>query len=109
MSENCHGVFGSISSTEEDDEASATKPSYYRTVIHGVEVDVNDIVEAFGLGPEAHNILKYVVRAGRKDETKFVEDLTKCRVYLERLIRRQSDPDHIRRHPNSEPIKAALK
>lgn len=64
------------------------KPNYYRRNINGVEIDVNDIADAFDLGYQAQNALKYLIRAGRKDETTLVDDLVKARHYIDRLIKK---------------------
>lgn len=34
------------------------------------------------------NVLKYIIRAGKKDPSKEIEDLKKAKVYLEREIER---------------------
>ena len=66
------------------------KPNYYRRNINGVEIDVNDIADAFDLGYHAQNAIKYLVRAGRKDETTLVDDLIKARHYIDRLIKKHA-------------------
>ena len=63
-----------------------TKPNYYRFSIRGIEMDVTDVIQALNLGFEAGNILKYVIRAGHKDQSKEIEDLRKAREYINRLI-----------------------
>lgn len=47
-----------------------------------------DVIVAWDLGFLAGNVVKYVARAGRKgdDERSFVEDLSKARHYLDKLI-----------------------
>ncbi len=57
-------------------------PSHY--TFGGIEVI--DAIEAWELGFHLANVVKYVARAGRKDETKAVEDLKKAKWYLERRI-----------------------
>ena len=47
-----------------------------------------DIIESWGLGFHAAQVLKYIARAGHKDRKKFVEDLEKARFYLNRWIER---------------------
>jgi hypothetical protein len=44
------------------------------------------VVEAWGLGFSLGNCVKYISRAGKKDPTKLVEDLTKAAWYLNRAI-----------------------
>lgn len=55
-------------------------PAHYKAG----DLEVIDIIEAFGLGFHAGNVVKYVLRAGRKGPA--LEDLEKARWYLDRLI-----------------------
>jgi hypothetical protein len=68
-------------------------PSHY--CVGGIEV-INAI-EAWGLGFHAGNVVKYVARAGKKDQEEEVKDLEKALWYLRRLVRtkggRWEDPD----------------
>lgn len=48
-----------------------------------------DVIEGFGLGFHLGNVVKYVLRAGRKGSA--VEDLRKARWYLDREIARRED------------------
>lgn len=57
-------------------------PSHYKS--GGLEAI--DVIEAFGLGFALGNCVKYVLRAGKKDAAKEVEDLRKAKFYLERQI-----------------------
>ena len=57
-------------------------PDHYQAT--GVECI--DIIEALGLGFCLGNALKYVWRAGRKDNQKTIEDLKKAQWYLARHI-----------------------
>jgi hypothetical protein len=52
------------------------RPDYYRRTIKGVEVDVIDIIQAWELSFCLGNALKYILRAGRKDDRK--QDLNKA-------------------------------
>lgn len=47
-----------------------------------------DVIEAFKLGFHTGNAVKYILRAGKKDPTKEVEDLEKARWYITREIER---------------------
>lgn len=60
-------------------------PAHY--VSGGLEVI--DVLEAFDLDKDfcLGNAVKYVLRAGRKDPAKFVEDLKKAEYYIKRRIR----------------------
>lgn len=42
------------------------------------------VIEAWGLGFHLGNAVKYIARAGKKGPT--VEDLRKCRWYVDRMI-----------------------
>ena len=44
------------------------------------------VIEAWGLGFHAGNVVKYLARAGKKAGADPVEDLEKARFYLDRLI-----------------------
>ena len=55
-------------------------PSHYKS--GGIEVI--DVIEAFGLNYRLGNVIKYVLRAGRKDD--LLQDLEKAAWYLDREI-----------------------
>ena len=46
--------------------------------------EVIEVIEAFGLGFHLGNVVKYILRAGKKSNT--IEDLKKARWYLSRYI-----------------------
>ena len=50
------------------------------------KIEVLDAIEDWGLDYHRGNILKYIVRAGKKGD-KLIEDLRKTRFYLDRYIR----------------------
>lgn len=58
-------------------------PAHYA----GGGVEVIDAIEAWELGFNLGNAVKYIARAGRKDPTKTREDLEKAAWYLARAIR----------------------
>ena len=64
------------------------KPNYYRFSVKGVDMDVTDLIQALGLGFEEGNVLKYVIRAGRKTES-VTEDLNKAAEYIRRRLERE--------------------
>jgi hypothetical protein len=66
----------------------AINPSHYRNS----RFEVIDIIEAFGLGFNLGNVVKYILRAGKKDPLKHVEDLKKARWYLDREIANLEKP-----------------
>ncbi len=57
------------------------RPAHYVTE-SGIECI--DVIEAFGLNFRLANVVKYVLRAGRKG--RYLEDLRKGRYYLDREI-----------------------
>jgi hypothetical protein len=59
-------------------------PSHYTTG----RIETIDFIEDKGLGFHLGNAVKYIVRAGKKDPEKTVEDLEKAVWYLRREIRR---------------------
>jgi hypothetical protein len=52
-------------------------------------VEVIDAIEAWGLGYHLGNVVKYLVRAGRKSADTEVQDLEKAAWYLARYIARR--------------------
>lgn len=68
------------------DATSATRPSYYRATVRGQAIDVIDIYHAFELNAMRGAVVKYVVRAGKKDPNTELEDLRKARECLDREI-----------------------
>lgn len=44
--------------------------------------EVIDVINDWGLGFDLGNAVKYIARAGRKDPSKFIEDLEKAQFYL---------------------------
>ena len=71
-------------------EERVDRPAHYR----GKKYDVIDIIEEFDLNFSRGNVVKYSLRAGRKDEAgysdlaKELEDLKKGAWYLNREIER---------------------
>lgn len=59
------------------------------THYHDMPFSPFDIIDAFGLDFYAGNVLKYLLRAGRKPGVNGVEDLEKARHYLTELIDRE--------------------
>jgi hypothetical protein len=50
------------------------------------------IIEALDLNFHLGNVFKYIIRAGKKDTNKEIEDLNKALWYLERHIKNLSQP-----------------
>jgi hypothetical protein len=57
------------------------RPAHYQSN-NGVQVI--DVIEHFGLGFHLGNVVKYVIRAGRKGDVR--EDIQKAIWYLERYL-----------------------
>ena len=55
------------------------EPHYYKT-------DLTDFIEQHGLNFQRGNALKYIVRAGKKDSSKEIEDLQKALWYIQKEI-----------------------
>ena len=62
---------------------SVSNPKHYAAFT----IEVIEAVESWGLGFHLGNVIKYCVRAGRKDPTKELEDLKKAAWYLDRKIK----------------------
>lgn len=65
---------------------SVNHPSHYNVGRIEVITAIEDW--GFGEGFNRGNAIKYIVRAGRKDPSKEVEDLEKARFYIEAEIAR---------------------
>jgi hypothetical protein len=62
------------------------RPEYYGGKENPYEVF--NVLEAWGLDKDFYlgNVIKYLARAGKKDQTKYKEDLKKALVYLQKRI-----------------------
>lgn len=58
-------------------------PEYYKS---STGVEAIDVIDAFNLNFNLGNVIKYVLRAGKKPETLYVDDLQKAKYYIEREI-----------------------
>lgn len=70
-------------------------PHYSSTKIETIEA-----IEEWGLGFHLGSAIKYISRAGKKDPTKYVEDLLKAVWYINREVER-----HNAAHESRTPIK----
>jgi hypothetical protein len=66
------------------DKEAVNHPSHYGGADNPYEAI--KVIEAWKLGFNLGNCVKYVSRAGKKDDSKLVEDLKKARWYLDREI-----------------------
>lgn len=62
-------------------------PSHYTAA--GEVYQPLNIIEAWGLDFLEGNVLKYLLRAGKKDPSKRTEDLKKAQFYMNRLVERE--------------------
>lgn len=56
-------------------------------------IETIDFIEAKGLGYHLGNAVKYITRAGKKDPSKYVEDLRKAIWYINRKIEEEKGKD----------------
>lgn len=79
----CRSCGESFRSTpvEPDTVDLVNEPPHYKTE-SGLEAI--DVIEAFKLNYHLGNVLKYILRAGKKDDA--LQDLKKARWYLDRYI-----------------------
>lgn len=63
------------------------RPDYYKA--NGVETI--DVIEAFDLNFNLGNVIKYVLRAGKKQGEEKEKDLNKALFYIGREIKREED------------------
>jgi hypothetical protein len=71
---------------EQSEKLNAIKPDYYRRTIKGVEIDVIDIIQAWGIGFLLGNALKYILRAGQKQGNSKDQDLGKAQENINREV-----------------------
>lgn len=69
----------------ENNESVVEHPSHYRS---DSGFEAIDVIEAWNLGFNLGNTLKYISRAGLKDKNREIEDLEKAQWYLNREIER---------------------
>jgi hypothetical protein len=69
--------------TENKDPDVVNHPRHY---VEGRKYEPIDVIEDWELGFNLGNVVKYVSRAGRKDD--IVQDLEKAEFYLKREIKR---------------------
>lgn len=67
---------------DDSEEDVVNNPSHYQ-LKSGIQVI--DIIEGAGLGFHLANVIKYVLRAGKKDPSKTKQDIDKAIWYLERF------------------------
>lgn len=72
--------------TRETKNDPVNHPSHYTTG----KIECIDFIEDKQLGFHLGNAVKYIVRAGKKDPSKTIEDLEKARWYLNRYIEKLS-------------------
>ena len=79
---SCHG-FSNYASELEVANDEVEKPSHYTFG----KIEVLDAIEDWKLPYHLGNVVKYIVRAGRKSKDTELQDLQKAQFYLERYIK----------------------
>ena len=67
----------------DDDIVPFNSVTYPRHYTEGFNYGPRKVIADWGLNFNLGNVVKYIVRAGRKDTTKVKEDLLKAKQYLE--------------------------
>lgn len=92
-------IYGDYMIYTKDDyqEEKAEEPKSQTDIINKAphynqsKYEVIDVIHEFDLGFDLGNAFKYIVRAGKKDPTKFLEDLKKAEYYLKSAKKYLSD------------------
>lgn len=61
-----------------------TNPSHYKFTLDGKEYDIDQVIVALGLPWRLANAMKYIARAGKKDDE--AQDISKAITYLQRHV-----------------------
>lgn len=98
-----------MNTTEQFDNVNRPKhyqsphPFYGEIIVKGGEyagkqkfpfyIQALDVIKCWGLQNDFYlgNVIKYILRSGKKDETKYLEDLKKARFYLDARISEMED------------------
>ena len=72
---------------DENTNGNTIRPGYYQSAMG----DVFDIADAYGLDMPLGTAAKYILRAGKKDKSKEIEDLEKAIRCIERAIELRRD------------------
>jgi hypothetical protein len=62
------------------------KPNHYAIEVKGVKFDVIDLIQALDIGFELGNALKYIIRAGKKQDNPTAQDLSKAMECIRRRV-----------------------
>ena len=76
---------GTILDYFHDDHPSVNNPKHYGGRDNPYEAI--KVIEAWELDFSLGNVVKYIARAGKKDEYRYLEDLQKAAWYLDRAIK----------------------
>lgn len=68
----------------EEPTHTPTNPAHYKFTLDGKEYDIDQVIVALGLPWRLANAMKYIARAGKKDDEK--QDISKAITYLQRHI-----------------------
>lgn len=87
MCENCGNGYCSwdhcCSNPKNPKKDAVNSPSHYQSK----KFEVIEVIEEFNLDFSLGNAIKYILRAGKKDEQKYKEDLEKAIWYINRHIK----------------------
>ena len=91
ISENCKGcgqafIVWLYSEADPEKEENKNDPVNHPSHYTDGKIEVIDYIEDKGLGFCLGNAVKYISRAGKKDQSKEVEDLQKAAWYIQRKI-----------------------
>lgn len=83
---NCKAGIMCMCKNKEKTKSKIKHPDYY---LKDSGYEVIDVINAWKLGFELGNVIKYVARAGKKDPRKEIEDLEKAKEYIDLQIEKQ--------------------
>lgn len=79
----CGSTDGTVQKYKKETDDKINHPKHY---CEGRRYEPIDVIEDWGLGMHAGNAVKYISRAGRKDNA--IEDLEKARWYVDRYVQK---------------------
>lgn len=93
---NCTEYFDELKKSENKYTNNDNENNHYEYINHPTHynsngIEVIDIIDAYNLDFYKGNIIKYLLRAGKKPAQEELQDLNKCKWYLERLIKNISN------------------
>lgn len=79
------------------------RPGHYKG--RNKNFEAIDVIESYELNFNLGNVVKYLLRAGKKDNESLLEDLTKAAYYLQRELNKIQSESHVvtGHHPDYDP------